>query len=78
MQNETLTNVRMLREHHVTGGLISSEGSHVQPLCGMYLISESVLCSSNSEYTKVKHAIAMPCLSIIPASSMFSGLELGL
>lgn len=41
----------MLREHHVTADWISSEGSCVQPLSGICLISESVLCSLISGYT---------------------------
>lgn len=42
---------RMLREHHVTADWISSEGSYVLPLSGIYLISESVLCPLSSGYT---------------------------
>lgn len=67
----------MLREHHVTDDLISSKGSFVLPQCGIHLISESVLCSSTSEYTAIIWTLTMPCLSITSASSMFSGTKLG-
>lgn len=50
----------MLREHHITDDLISSKGSFVLPLCGIHIISESVLYSSSSEYTAIISTLTMP------------------
>lgn len=69
---------RMLREHHITDDLLSSEGSCVLPLCCIDLISENGLCSSSSGYRAVISTLTVPCLSVISAVSMLSRTKLGL